>query len=87
MEGLHTELPEEQLNARTIRRMQHLWWTIYIMDRYFSSSVGVPIALHDNEITTALTSPKDSSQRDATLSLQVKLSHLLSTVLNSKFIR
>jgi proline utilization trans-activator len=87
MEGLHTELPEEQLGAPMVRRVQHLWWTIYIIDCYFSSSVGIPITVYDNdEVTTPLGSLRDSSQRDTALSLQVKLSHLLSTVISSKSI-
>lgn len=51
------------------------------MDRHFSSSVGIPMTAHDCDITTLV----DPSQQDTTLSLQVKLSRMLSTILASEW--
>jgi proline utilization trans-activator len=84
MEGLHTELPTEHLGAEGLRRCNNLWWTIYIIERHFSSTLGLPTGVHDCEVTTPLTSPRDSSQRDAILSLHVKVARLVSTVVSSK---
>ncbi|KAE8355439.1 Zn(II)2Cys6 transcription factor [Aspergillus coremiiformis] len=83
MEGLHTELPEAELGAATVTRCRNLWWTLYIMDRHVSSSLGVPMTTQDSDITTVVDPPSACSQRDATLSLQVRLSHLLSFILTS----
>ena len=80
--GLHTQLPEEELGSRTLTRCRNLWWTLYIMDRHFSSSVGIPMTTHDCDISTLV----DPSQQDTTLSLQVKLSRMLSTILASKWV-
>lgn len=55
------------------------------MDRHFSSSIGLPVTTHDSDITTLLDPPTTCSQQDATLSLQVRLSQLISTILTSKF--
>ncbi|KAH8433304.1 fungal specific transcription factor domain-containing protein [Aspergillus melleus] len=83
MDGLHTELPEDELGVETVARCRNLWWTLYVMDRHFSSSVGLPMTTQDDDITTVIDPPSTCSQRDATLSLHVKLSHLLSFILTS----
>ncbi|KAE8152978.1 Zn(II)2Cys6 transcription factor [Aspergillus avenaceus] len=83
LEGLHTELPEDELGIATVTRCRRLWWTLYIMDRHFSSSIGLPMSTPDSDITALIDPPSALGQRDATLSLQVKLSHLLSTILAS----
>ena len=82
--GLHTQLPEEELGSQILMRCRNLWWTLYIMDRHFSSSIGLPMTIQDCDITTSVDSPSTCSQQDATLSLQVKLSQLLSSILTSK---
>jgi proline utilization trans-activator len=83
MDGMHTQLPEDELGAATVSRCQNLWWTLYILDQHFSSSVGVSITHRDSDITTLLDPPATSSQSDATLDLLVRLSHLLSYILSS----
>ncbi|RAL16619.1 Zn(II)2Cys6 transcription factor [Aspergillus homomorphus CBS 101889] len=83
LEGLHTQLPEEEIGIETVERCRNLWWTLYTMDRHFSCSLGVPMLTRDSDITTVLDSPSACSQRDATLCLQVRLSHLLSFILTT----
>ncbi|PYH86155.1 hypothetical protein BO82DRAFT_388845 [Aspergillus uvarum CBS 121591] len=83
LEGLHTQLPEEEIGLQTVERCRNLWWTLYIMDRHFSCSLGIPMLTRDSDITTVLDSPSACSQRDATLCLQVRLSHLLSFILTT----
>ncbi|KAG7049875.1 Zn(II)2Cys6 transcription factor [Colletotrichum scovillei] len=83
LEGLHTQLPEDALGTQTVARCRNLWWTLYIMDRHFSCSVGVPMNTQDADITTVLDPPSICSQRDATLGLQVKLSRLLSSIITT----
>lgn len=84
MEGLHTQLPEDELGAGTLTRCRNLWWTLYIMDRHISSSLGLPMTTPDSDITTVIDPPSTCLQRDAILSLNVRLSHLLSFILTSK---
>ncbi|KAI5460366.1 Zn(II)2Cys6 transcription factor [Mariannaea sp. PMI_226] len=81
--GLHTQLPEEELGVETVTRSRKLWWTLYIMDRHFSFSLGLPVTTQDSDITTALDPPGIHAQSSSTLSLQVKLSHLMSFIVSS----
>ncbi|KAE8420420.1 hypothetical protein BDV36DRAFT_281516 [Aspergillus pseudocaelatus] len=84
-EGLHTQLPEEQLGAETVSRCRDLWWTLYILDRHFSYSVGLPMMTQDSDISTPIDPPSTCSHRDIVMSLQAKLSHLLSNILNTVY--
>ncbi|KAK2616747.1 hypothetical protein QQS21_000359 [Conoideocrella luteorostrata] len=85
MEGLHTQLPEKELGTETVAYCRDLWWTLYIMDRHFSSSVGVPMAVHDDDITTPVVSSEPDSVAQNVRSLQVNLSHLLSMILRTVY--
>ncbi|CRK22485.1 hypothetical protein BN1708_013425, partial [Verticillium longisporum] len=83
LEGLHTPLPEKELGVQMVKRCRNLWWTLYIMDRQFSTSLGLPMSIQDSGITTHLSVPGENSQEDTAVVLQVKLSQLLSHILSS----
>ncbi|KAH0440420.1 hypothetical protein CcaCcLH18_02444 [Colletotrichum camelliae] len=55
------------------------------MDRHFSCSLDVPMNTQDIDITTLLDPPSISSPEDTTLGLRVKLSHLLSSIINTVY--
>ncbi|KAJ5337834.1 hypothetical protein N7452_004562 [Penicillium brevicompactum] len=84
LDGLHTELPEHELGVETVSRCRNLWWTLYVMDRHVSSSLGLPMTTQDSDITTTLNPAPAGSRPDATLSLHVKLSYLFSSILTCK---
>lgn len=84
IEGLHTNLPEEQLGKGTVYQCRNLWWTLYIMDRRFSSTLGIPLIVQDHDIAFVPTPLSSASPEDATLCLQVKLWQLMSLILSSK---
>ncbi|RAK89325.1 Zn(II)2Cys6 transcription factor [Aspergillus costaricaensis CBS 115574] len=83
MDGMHTQLPEDELGAETVARSRDLWWTLYVLDRHISSSVGASMTLQDSDITTLLDPPGTTTQSNATLGLLVRLSHLLSYILST----
>ncbi|KAJ5116279.1 hypothetical protein N7456_000627 [Penicillium angulare] len=83
LDGLHTDLPEEELGFKTVNRCRNVWWTLYVMDRHISSSLGLPMTIQDNDITTVLNSTRGGSRHDATLCLHVKLSYLFTSILSS----
>ncbi|KAI1088767.1 hypothetical protein F5B19DRAFT_470128 [Rostrohypoxylon terebratum] len=85
LEGLHTQLPEHELGAETIDSCRDLWWTLYLMDRHFSSSLGLPMSVQDSDITTPMTPPNAGSRGDSCRTLQVNLSHLLSVILTTVY--
>ena len=84
LEGLHTDLPEAELGPEVVARCRNLWWTLYIMDRHFSSSLGLPMSIADSDITTLQNPTSTGSQEDTILLLQAKLWHLLSVILKSE---
>ncbi|KAJ5739730.1 hypothetical protein N7533_012514 [Penicillium manginii] len=83
LDGLHTELPEAELGTKTVKHCRHLWWTLYVLDRHISSSLGLPMAIRDEDITTVMTQAMEGSPHDATLCLHVKLSYLFTSILSS----
>ncbi|KAI1453549.1 fungal-specific transcription factor domain-containing protein [Annulohypoxylon moriforme] len=85
LEGLHTQLPEHELGVETIQSCRDLWWTLYLMDRHFSSSVGLPMSIQDSDITTPINPPNAISRGDSCRTLQVNLSHLLSVILTTVY--
>ncbi|KGO64981.1 Transcription factor, fungi [Penicillium italicum] len=84
-EGLHTQLPEEQLGLEVVARCRNLWWTLYIMDRHFSYSVGLPMTTTDSEISASIDPPSTCLTEDVALTLQAKLSRLMSFILTSVY--
>ncbi|KAF5657455.1 hypothetical protein FHETE_10425 [Fusarium heterosporum] len=85
LEGLHTQLPDSELGSETVTSCRDLWWTLYIMDRHFSSSLGLPMSVQDSDISTPVNPPNVGSQGDSLRSLQVNLSHLLSVILTTLY--
>ncbi|KAE8378157.1 fungal-specific transcription factor domain-containing protein [Aspergillus bertholletiae] len=82
MEGLHTQLPEQELGTATVARCRNLWWTLYIMDRHVSSSLGLPMTTKDSDISTLINTPS-MDFHDIAFSLQVRLSQMLSFILST----
>lgn len=82
--GLHRERPPQNWDPRTVERCQKVWWTVYILDRTFISSQGVPIAsIQDHDITAPL--PKTDVARENTIiHVYVKLARVTAEVVNSK---
>ncbi|KAL4940913.1 hypothetical protein BDV06DRAFT_230066 [Aspergillus oleicola] len=84
LDGLHTEMPENELGPDTVARCCNLWWTLYVMDRHVSSSLGLPMTTQDSDITTFLQPASVDSRRDTTLSLHIKPTYLFSSILTCK---
>lgn len=84
-EGLHTQLPEEQLGLEVVTRCRNLWWTLYIMDRHFSYSVGLPMTTTDSDISASINPPDTCLTEDVAFTLQAKLSRLMSFILTCTF--
>ncbi|PYI03106.1 C6 transcription factor [Aspergillus sclerotiicarbonarius CBS 121057] len=85
VEGFHRALPVDQLGRRLVDRCSNIWWTVYILDRKFSSLIGSPNSVRDDEITTLLWDPRTCSRNEAALSLHVKITQVISRVLNTVY--
>ncbi|KKK24020.1 hypothetical protein AOCH_002780 [Aspergillus ochraceoroseus] len=85
VEGLHRTQPVEQLGLNWVTRRSNIWWTVYILDRKFSALIGSPNSVNDDEITSILWDLKTCSKAEAALSLHVKISQVISRVLNTVY--
>ncbi|GAP93113.1 putative Zn 2Cys6 transcription factor [Rosellinia necatrix] len=85
LEGLHTELPQAELGEETVIRCRNTWWTLYIMDRHFSSSLGLPMMVSDDDISVPIPPAMESSSENSTLSLQIKLAQAHTLILKSLY--
>ncbi len=47
--GLHKSLLGDNLTDKFSTRCRDLWWTVYILDRTFSSLMGVPASDRDED--------------------------------------
>lgn len=80
MDGIHTQLPGDELGDETVNRCRNLWGTLCIMDQYCTSSLGLTPSTADCDILAQA----PSLQQDTILSLQTKLSQLLAVILTSR---
>ncbi|KAF7552408.1 hypothetical protein G7Z17_g4366 [Cylindrodendrum hubeiense] len=82
--GLHRERPTDGVwSPETASRCHKVWWTVYILDRNFSSTMGVPMSIHEEDITTPMPD-RDGAQNDVALYIHVRISGLISQVIRSK---
>ncbi|KAL6819050.1 hypothetical protein V8C40DRAFT_252346 [Trichoderma camerunense] len=84
-QGFHRELTGASLTITELHRHRHAWWTLYILDKRFSSLMGAPNCIQDNEITVLLPEP-DHDQGDCQMfGLHVRLTRLLADVLRTVY--
>lgn len=84
---MHTNMQDEGLDQNYVQRCRNVWWTVYILDRQMSSLMGMPVGLRDEDISASFPTCLTSSQKSLALELNVKLSRVLSQIMNSKFSR
>lgn len=72
------------LDEAHVQRCRNVWWTIYILDRQMSSLLGVPLAIRDGDISASLPTFTGSPQKSLALEVHVKLSGMISQILDSK---
>ncbi|KAM6510353.1 hypothetical protein FALCPG4_017969 [Fusarium falciforme] len=82
--GLHRERPLQTWGTEVTERCHRAWWTVYILDRAFSSSMGVPISIQDIDITTPMP-PRDGPRDSIAMFIHVKLSTLISDVVGKVY--
>lgn len=81
--GLHRDRPVQDWDHRLSERCLKVWWTVYILDRAFTSSMGVPISFQDNDITTPMPPTRGPGENTAVY-LHVRLSALMSQAVTSQ---
>ncbi|KAM0273244.1 hypothetical protein ACHAQH_008380 [Verticillium albo-atrum] len=66
-------MPPLELGNRYVERCRRAWWTVYILDREFTSLMGLPLTIQDDDVNCPLPKFDGQMQRMATLEMQVKL--------------
>lgn len=82
-QGMHTSMQTQGLDENFVQRSRKVWWTVYVLDRQMSSLMGVPLAVRDEDINASLPTFSGSAQKASAMELHVKLSRVLSQILNS----
>lgn len=82
-QGLHRELFGDEFTEEDKDRHYGLWWTIYILDRRFSTLMGAPSSIRDEDITVPLPDYEKNCHFMKAMSLQVPLARLHAQVLSS----
>ena len=83
---MHTKLADSKdyIGEKLAERCTNVFWSIYILDRTLSSTIGVPTSLNDSDIRNSLPATENASPRLAVLSLHAKFSRLISHILSGK---
>lgn len=82
--GMHTSMQIQDVGENVVYRCRKVWWTIYILDRRFSSLIGVPNSLHDEDISAPFPIFPDSQANTAVFALHVKLAQALGMVVKGR---
>ncbi|KAM0499092.1 hypothetical protein ACHAP8_005797 [Fusarium lateritium] len=82
-QGLHRDIVGEFSDDTEVARYRNAWWTLYILDRKFSSLMGAPSSVHDSDISVPVPGQLAGSRKSNALDMHIKLSRLIAKVLNS----
>lgn len=82
-QGMHTNMPAEDLGHNLVQRCGKIWWTIYILDREMTSLMGLPQSINDRNVQTQLPTFADPTET-MSLRMHIKLSQILAEVNSSK---
>jgi proline utilization trans-activator len=84
IQGMHTDMPVENLGQPLVQRCRKIWWTVYILDRQMTSLMGLPQSIQDDDISCQVPTFAGSAQRAAALNLQIKLARIYAEIARSK---
>ncbi|KAJ5120736.1 transcriptional regulator family: Fungal Specific TF [Penicillium bovifimosum] len=85
LEGIHRHVPEEMGGPDLSKRCRTIFWVVYLLDREFSALVGAPSSIRDDDITVKLPAEMDNSVEHVNLTLHVRLSRLMATIMTTVY--
>ncbi|KAJ5366316.1 Transcription factor [Penicillium brevicompactum] len=85
IEGIHRHVPEEICGPELSQRCRTIFWVVYMLDREFSALIGAPSSIRDEDITVKLPAEMDNSVEHINLTLHVRLSRLMATILTTVY--
>lgn len=77
---MYTEMHGLCLDQSYVHRCRLVWWTVYVLERRFSSLQGVPMGISEDSITASLPSASDQRSEMGILEMQVTLCQILAKV-------
>ncbi|CDM31333.1 transcriptional regulator family: Fungal Specific TF [Penicillium roqueforti] len=85
IEGIHRHVPEDICGPELSKRCRTIFWVVYMLDREFSALIGAPSSIRDEDITVKLPAEMDDSVEQINLTLHVRLSRLMATILTTVY--
>ncbi|SCN79636.1 related to positive activator of transcription [Fusarium fujikuroi] len=82
-QGLHRDIAGDSADDPEVRRYRNAWWTLYILDRKFSSLMGAPSSVQDSDISVPIPGDQTTPRRSSSLEIHIMLSRLKTKVLNT----
>lgn len=82
--GLHRERSKGAQEGHS-GRCRSVWWTVYVLDRSFTSSMGVPTSLRDQDISITFPSHQNGNRKDMVLSFYARISRNLAQVIDTVY--
>ncbi|KAH8674253.1 hypothetical protein BX600DRAFT_227513 [Xylariales sp. PMI_506] len=84
VEGIHREFPDTDSDNHLGIQRSFVWWTVYVLDRQLSALMGAPSSVRDEDITAKIPSQKENSPVAVALTLKIKLSRLMATMMTKE---
>lgn len=81
---MHRHVPEEVVGRELSARCNTIFWVVYLLDREFSSQIGGPSSIRDEDISARLPTHGKENVHAWNMSLHVELSRLVAQILTSK---
>ncbi|WAO94637.1 Zn(2)-C6 fungal-type domain-containing protein [Fusarium falciforme] len=81
LEGFHRHASPAEVGPTHSRRCNTMFWATYILDRHFSTLVGAPSSIRDEDITAKLPSETVNSSWALAMTLNIRLSRLTAEIL------
>ncbi|KAK0101163.1 hypothetical protein ONS95_012857 [Cadophora gregata] len=81
-QGLNRRFDAQRITKHEFEHRTKLWWTVYVIERKLSSLVGVPPALHDEDIALSMPSIDPSQRPGLTMAFHIEISSQLGQILN-----
>ncbi|KAF2012747.1 hypothetical protein BU24DRAFT_258052 [Aaosphaeria arxii CBS 175.79] len=82
-QGLHRERSVDHLSSEEMHRSRCIWWTVYMLDCKFASSMGAPISARDSDITVELPQPRDTTETFDDFNAHVALTRIFAKILST----
>ncbi|OJJ42312.1 hypothetical protein ASPZODRAFT_20635 [Penicilliopsis zonata CBS 506.65] len=82
-QGMHTDMPVDQLGEAEVQRCRRIWWTVYVLDRQLTSLMGLPQSIRDDQLHEQLPCMPDAlagSSKIIALWMQIRICRIMEEI-------